>query len=169
MAHVYGHGDFFKNNFWFSKTNRKMIDEMANHATRVRRYIERLGIEKVESFIDSCLSLENLIDPMSPFIARKAAPERETRRSPRTTPRDPAHPRQGLHGPVHQPAGLHGGAAARRWSASATGRRSIPAEPERDVLLFLLQHAPLEPWQRDVLEIVREEAYYFAPQGRPRS
>ena len=39
MAHVYGHVDFFKNNFWFSKTNRKMMDEMANHATRVRRNI----------------------------------------------------------------------------------------------------------------------------------
>ena len=49
MAHVCGHVDFFKNNYFFSKTNRKMIDGMANHATRVRRHIERLGIEKVES------------------------------------------------------------------------------------------------------------------------
>ena len=32
MAHVYGHCDFFKNNFCFAHTNRKMIDEMANHA-----------------------------------------------------------------------------------------------------------------------------------------
>ena len=71
MAHVYGHCDFFKNNYWFTNTNRKMIDEMANHATRVRRYIERLGVEKVESFIDACLCLENLIDPMSPFIVRR--------------------------------------------------------------------------------------------------
>src|SRR6476660_9361938 len=75
MAHVLGHVDFFKNNYFFSKTNRRMIDGMANHATRVRRHIERLGIEKVESFIDSCLCLENLIDPMSPFITRRA-PER---------------------------------------------------------------------------------------------
>jgi stage V sporulation protein R len=37
MAHVYGHCDFFKNNIWFSKTNRKMMDTMANHATKVRR------------------------------------------------------------------------------------------------------------------------------------
>src|SRR6201991_945335 len=39
MAHVYGHVDFFKNNFSFQHTNRKMMDEMANHATRVRRII----------------------------------------------------------------------------------------------------------------------------------
>ena len=63
MAHVYGHADFFKNNLWFSRTNRKMMDEMANHATRVRRHVER--------FIDACLSLENLIDPHSPFVMRE--------------------------------------------------------------------------------------------------
>ena len=63
IAHVYGHADFFKNNLWFSKTNRRMIDEMANHATRVRSYIDRHGVETVEDFIDACLSLENLIDP----------------------------------------------------------------------------------------------------------
>src|SRR3954454_4136868 len=77
IAHVLGHVDFFKNNYFFSKTNRRMIDGMANHATRVRRHIERLGIEKVESFIDACLCLENLIDPMSPFIARKPAVDRD--------------------------------------------------------------------------------------------
>ncbi len=51
MAHVYGHCDFFKNNFWFSKTNRKMMDAMANHATRIQRYMDRYGVEPVESFI----------------------------------------------------------------------------------------------------------------------
>jgi stage V sporulation protein R len=77
MAHVFGHVDFFKNNYFFGKTNRKMIDGMANHATRVRRHIERQGLDRVEAFIDVCLSLENLIDPMSPFIARKAKPRSE--------------------------------------------------------------------------------------------
>ena len=42
MAHVYGHNDFFKNNIWFSQTNRKMMDEMANHGTRIRSHMERL-------------------------------------------------------------------------------------------------------------------------------
>ena len=46
--------------------------------------------------------------------------------------------------------------------------KKFPAEPERDVLLFLLQHAPLEPWERDILEIVRDEAYYFAPQRQTK-
>ena len=36
------------------------------------------------------------------------------------------------------------------------------------MLLFLLEHAPLEHWERDVLEIVRDEAYYFAPQAQTK-
>ncbi|MEM8886197.1 MAG: SpoVR family protein, partial [Planctomycetota bacterium] len=40
----------------------------------------------------------------------------------------------------------------------------FPAHPERDVLRFLMDHAPLRSWQKDVLAMVREEAYYFAPQ-----
>ncbi len=44
----------------------------------------------------------------------------------------------------------------------------FPEEPERDVLLFLIEHAPLEAWQRDVLSIIREEAYYFAPQAQTK-
>src|SRR5215510_3358237 len=56
IAHVYAHCDFFKNNIWFQHTNRKMIDEMANHATRVRRYVDKIGVEKVEDFIDRALS-----------------------------------------------------------------------------------------------------------------
>ena len=40
----------------------------------------------------------------------------------------------------------------------------MPPRPERDVLQFLLEHAPLEGWEADVLSIIREEAYYFLPQ-----
>ncbi len=70
MAHVYGHCDFFKNNVWFSGTDRKMMDAMANHATRVRNYMDLYGPNQVEEFIDVCLSLENMIDRMRPYIRR---------------------------------------------------------------------------------------------------
>src|SRR3954452_24693370 len=75
MAHVYAHSDFFKSNLWFSKTDRKMMDGMANHATRIRKHIERIGLEKVEKFLDTCLSLEHLIDAHSPFLKRAASDE----------------------------------------------------------------------------------------------
>ena len=37
IAHVCGHAHFFKHNYMFGPTNRKMLDEMANHAGRIRR------------------------------------------------------------------------------------------------------------------------------------
>ena len=47
-------------------------------------------------------------------------------------------------------------------------KRSFPESPEKDVLLFLVESAPLENWQRDILELIREESYYFAPQGQTK-
>ena len=95
IAHVYGHADFFKNSLWFSQTNRKMVDEMANHATRVRRHIEKEGYDTVEKFLDVCLSMEHLIDAHSMFLKRgpmeppheKRKPEQPTAASsaPKTT------------------------------------------------------------------------------------
>jgi len=70
MAHVYGHCDFFKNNAWFTHTSRKMMDVLANHGARIRRYMDRHGQERVENFIDVVHSLDNLIDPYSPYIDR---------------------------------------------------------------------------------------------------
>jgi stage V sporulation protein R len=32
----------------------------------------------------------------------------------------------------------------------------------------LLEHAPLKPWQLDTLAIIRDEAYYFAPQAQTK-
>jgi stage V sporulation protein R len=40
----------------------------------------------------------------------------------------------------------------------------IPPHPEHDLLWFLSTYASLEPWQQDVLQIIREESYYFYPQ-----
>ena len=57
MAHVCGHVDFFTNNAWFAPTNRKMLDQMANHAARIRRHMDQHGESEVEEFIDLCLSI----------------------------------------------------------------------------------------------------------------
>jgi spore cortex formation protein SpoVR/YcgB (stage V sporulation) len=81
MAHVYGHVDFFKNNTWFSKTNRKMLDTMANHAVRIRDFMDRYGHDVVENFIDDCLAIENLIDPHLPFTQPKSQRDAETAES----------------------------------------------------------------------------------------
>jgi stage V sporulation protein R len=41
---------------------------------------------------------------------------------------------------------------------------SLPPHPEKDLLWFLAQYAPIEPWERDVLEIIRDDSYDFYPQ-----
>src|SRR5439155_6765143 len=63
--------DFFKNNAYFAHTNRKMMDEMANHGTRMRRYVEKYGEDEVETFVDRCMSIDDLIDVHSTAIRRR--------------------------------------------------------------------------------------------------
>lgn len=159
MAHVYGHADFFKHNAWFAPTNRKMMDEMANHATRVRRHIDRQGADAVERFIDACLSIEHLIDPMGQFV-RRDAPAREARAF------EPERlPAKDYMDPFINPAAELERQKREHDERAARQKRAFPERPTRDVLAFLLRHAPLEDWQADILGIIRDEAYYFAPQG----
>jgi stage V sporulation protein R len=168
IAHVYAHSDFFKNNTWFSKTNRKMLDEMANHRVRIRRYVEKHGLETVESFLDACLSLEDLVDPQAPFREKpKEAPspsEEETGRD-FTVPRLHA-PKRYLEDFINPKEYLE--AQRKRIEDQARKKRRFPEKPDRDILQFLLDHAPLEKWQADVLAIVREESLYFMPQGQTK-
>ena len=63
IAHALGHNDFFKNNIFMSATNLGMMNKMANHDSRIRKYMARWGKESVTSFIDHCLRLNTLIDP----------------------------------------------------------------------------------------------------------
>jgi stage V sporulation protein R len=165
MAHVYGHNDFFKNNIGFAPTNRKMMDEMANHGNRIRRHMERHGEDTVEGFIDSCLSLENLIDIHAPFIKRRDEPNRYDFHPEDEEPPGPSkfQAKEYMDAYINPPDALR--EEARRREAEQNRPRQVPEHPERDVLLFLLENAPLKPWQHDVLAIVREEAYYFAPQA----
>ena len=165
MAHVCGHADFFKNNAWFTHTNRKMMDEMANHGTRIRRYAERYGHENVETFVDACLSIDNLIDMHSPFIKRRRPKQAEAAAPEEPEPRLPRKLRskEYMDRFVNPPEFME--EQRRQLEAEVERARSFPEEPERDVLHFLIEHAPLERWQRDVLTIVRDEAYYFAPQA----
>ena len=167
MAHVYAHCDFFKNNIWFSRTNRKMMDEMANHATRIRRHIDKRGLIEVESFLDTCLSLESLIDPHSMFIRRLPAATRPEEDETCIEDRIVRYPAKGyMDRYINPPDALAADRA--KLEAVRDKPRTIPANPHRDILLFLLKWAPLEDWQADILAMVREESYYFAPQGQTK-
>ena len=161
MAHVCGHSDFFKNNFYFSKTDRRMIDGMANHAMRVRKHIERQGIDKVESFIDVCLSLDNLIDPHSPYSPKIRSQKEERKDESGEIPK--LKSKQYMDKYINPPDFIE--AQKKKLEKEKEKEKRFPESPERDVLQFLVNHAPLENWERDVLEVIRDEAYYFAPQA----
>ncbi|MBW2149207.1 MAG: SpoVR family protein, partial [Deltaproteobacteria bacterium] len=81
IGHVFAHSDFFKNNLWFAHTDRNMLNEMANHGTRIRNYIEKHGHSEVEDFIDICFSIENLIDLHQPYIKRRQKTRSEEERA----------------------------------------------------------------------------------------
>ena len=165
MAHVYAHVDFFKNNCWFQYTNRRMIDEMANHATRIRRYIEKFGYKTVESFIDSCLSLENLIDYHAPFIKRKSQEIVDQNEDNRPT----VHK---MKSKAYMDSFVNPKEFLEQQKLDQENKflksESFPPQPERDILKFFIEYAPLKKWQQDILSIIREEAYYFAPQGQTK-
>lgn len=181
MAHVYGHVDFFKNNFCFRSTdldasgrltdpmrvpqpyspNRRWIDKMANHGARVRRHIERLGITRVEEFIDNCLCLDNLTDPWRRFSGEPAPVEHdEEEAGPIEVPRLRA--KEYMESFINPAEYLE--EQRKKLEEERRRRRRFPDVPERDVLRFLLDNAPLERWEHDILSVIREEAYYFVPQ-----
>jgi stage V sporulation protein R len=164
MAHVYGHADFFRNNVYYDHTNRKMIDDMANHATRIRRYHDRLGVEAVERFLDACLSVEELIDPNSVFRTGNGNGEPEDGPPSADVPR--IKTKQYLDRYVNPPEYID--ERRKRMTEAREEAKRFPSRPERDVLGFLLMHAPLDNWERDVLGIVREESYYFLPQRQTK-
>lgn len=168
MAHVYGHADFFKNNAWFRNTDRNMMDVMANHGTKIRRYMDRYGQDKVEEFIDKVLSLENLLDIdvlfETPDLERKRIEQqikaleeensdeaqgastalRSFMRSKLFNPQNPSTSKVDEDEVIHQ------------YKKKFIGKR--------DVMRWILEYAPLKEWEADILGILREEAYYYLPQ-----
>jgi len=156
VAHVFGHTDFFKHNVFFAPTNRQMIESVSQNAQRIRQYGIDEGSLEVEKFLDAALALADHIDPY---------PRREPGvRKP--TDKTPSHPDDAFNDlfPTQTATSLATGRPLKGERKGPASRR-VPAEPEKDLLRFLLEHADhLEDWQRDVLAIVREESLYFVPQ-----
>ena len=164
MAHVYGHCDFFKNNQWFSPTNRKMIDQMANHGARIRRYMDRYGLEDVELFLDVCLSIDNLVDRHSPYVPRRRPEKTDAEDEKRPEPRRLTARKSYMERYIN-PADVIEAERKRLEEEQREKAKRFPQQPELDVMAFLAEHAPITKWQQDVINIVRDEALYFAPQG----
>ena len=158
MIHVCGHADFFYNNRWFSPTNRNMLDQMANNASRVKRIMGKEGEATVEKFLDVCFSLENLIDPYSLYIKRNRESENDDKREVAKLPAKPY---------MDKFINTKEFVTKQKEEIEKQEKRDkeLPNRDNKDILQFLINNAPLEDWQKDILEMVREESYYFAPQA----
>jgi stage V sporulation protein R len=150
IAHVYGHNDFFKNNFTFKTTRPEFtIGTFKAHADRIRHYVESpgIGLEKLESFLDAAHALG--LQCRRNLAVRKLSEDDERQRL------------LALATPQHDPfQSIH-----RRQEATEPDLRRIPPTPDEDLLLFVRDHNPfLADWEKDILTIVHEEAQYFIPQ-----
>ncbi len=150
IAHVYGHNDFFANNFTFSSTRAELtLNLFKIHADRVRKYMEdpSIGVEKVEDLLDAAHAIA--IQCRRNLAIKKLSIEEDRRRlldvaKPLSDPFQNVHKRQTYVQPDLQ---------------------KTPPSPEEDILLFVRDHNPyLSEWEKDLLTIVHERERYFLPQ-----
>jgi stage V sporulation protein R len=160
IAHAsYGHNSFFKGNHLFRQWTD--ADAILDYLVFARRYVmeceERHGETAVEEVLDACHSLmPHGVDRYRRPAARtiKAETERLEAREQhrersfndlwRTVPEAPAE---------------------RKPAASGV----FPADPQENILYFVEKHSPkLEPWQRELVRIVRKLAQYFYPQAQTK-
>ncbi|GIN10401.1 stage V sporulation protein R [Shouchella clausii] len=145
VAHVLAHCDFFKNNIRFSNTRRDMVESMSATAERVAHYEHIHGKEQVENFLDAVLSIQEHIDP---GLVKPVESSDLTFEKPR------ASEYEDLWNLEEQPK-----------KETSPKKKRFPESPEKDVLRFIEHHSrELEPWQRDILTMMREEMLYFWPQ-----
>jgi stage V sporulation protein R len=151
IAHVYGHNDFFANNFTFTSGTdaRYVLEGFKNGGNRIASYQEdpSIGIDAVESVIDHAHAVcyqrsRNLaIRQLSDAEQRVRAWEQA---QPPVDPWQDIHPKQEYVQP---------------------DLSKSPVEPQENLLQFISQYNPYLPeWKRDILEIVDKQTQYFMPQ-----
>ncbi len=157
IAHVMAHVDFFKNNVYFSHTNRNMLDVVSTHAARIREYEFKFGQKTVEAFLDAVLSIQEHTDPN--FFIRKTEtePTEEQKQEKRHHPRSPYDDLfETEKAPVQEEA--------------EKPEKRVLHQPEKDVIYYLMKNSPvLEPWQRDIIGMIHEEMAYFIPQMQTKT
>ncbi len=150
IAHVYGHNDFFKNNFTFKSIRAEYtIEIFKTHANRVRSYIEdpSIGLEKVERILDAAHAL-------SLQCRRNLAIRKQTEEEQREAKLEESKPSYDEFQSIH-----------RRQDWNPPDLTKVPLYAEEDILLFIRDHNPrLIEWEKDLLTIVHEQAQYFIPQ-----
>lgn len=152
MAHVYGHNDFFRNNRLFTAGTRAelAVGLFKNHAGRIREYISDPGIgyEKVERILNAAHALRYQ-------CARTIGAAKLTEEEARKRIMDSCENENNEY-PLLYPPG--------KRNSAEFELKHIPIEPEEDILFFLRTYGRMETWEKDIIDIIREETLYFLPQ-----
>ncbi len=173
ITHVEAHADFFNNNEWFGlfADDPDAAAMLARHADTIEEYMHDPEIDRaeVEKWIDHVLCLEDNIDQHAiyePVSADGDVPELETA--------DIDEELEDLELSEEVRRQVFDDEWLEAQSEDEDGP-SFPEEPDPDVLGFLRKHGKqyddeagkaleMEDWQKDILGILRREAYYFAAQ-----
>jgi stage V sporulation protein R len=160
IAHAcYGHNSFFKNNYLFRTWTdaESIIDYMVFARKFIADCEQRHGVDEVEAVLDACHAL------MSQGVDRYKRPyplslQEEKRRQ---VEREVLLQQQvnDLWRTIPSPA----------VESDQRPVTRFPEEPQENILYFLEKNAPLlEPWQREVIRIVRKIAQYLYPQRQTK-
>lgn len=156
IAHAcYGHNSFFKGNYLFRSWTdaSSIIDYLVFAKNYIAECEEKYGVDAVEALIDSCHALNNYgVDrykrpyPLSTHEEKELQKEREEYLQKQVND---------LWRTIPQETKPEKNQEAHRF----------PPEPQENMLYFFEKNAPLlEPWQREIIRIVRKIAQYFYPQ-----
>ena len=165
VAHALAHSDFFKNNIMFKHTNRNMMNVLANHGQKIRKYIDLYGYNTVMDFVDACLSVDDLVDQSSSWktsylnrpnkVQFDELPEVEQL----DTITVPDYMETFVNTEDYKEQQREN-----NKKKSKHARKTFPSKPHRDVLLFILKYVPMEQWKQNILSMIRDESIYFQPQ-----
>lgn len=150
MAHVYGHNDFFKNNRLFKTATRAehTLEMFGSHARRISDYIKdpSIGYARVERVVNAAHALR--------FQIHRTVGEKHL---------TPEEVKQKMIDHYSAPVSGHP-LLEKRTDTLVPDLNRIPLEAEEDLLLFIIRYASLSEWEKDIINIVRQESLYFLPQ-----
>lgn len=156
IAHAaYGHNSFFKGNYLFRAWTdaEAIIDYMVFAKKFIADCELRHGVDAVELLLDSCHALQNYgVDRYKrpPKLSLMEERERQKERA------------DYLQSQVND---LWRTLPRREEEVADDSPQRFPSEPQENLLYFIEKYAPLlEPWQREIVRIVRKISQYFYPQ-----
>ncbi|UTW46317.1 SpoVR family protein [bacterium SCSIO 12696] len=160
IAHAsYGHNSFFKNNYLFKTWTdaSSIIDYLLFARNFIAQCEERHGVDEVESLLDACHALMNYGVDRYKRPYPLSIQEEQTRQQERE-----AHLQQQVNE-------LWKTIPVKEAEETTRAHPVFPSEPQENLLYFIEKSAPLlEPWQREVVRIVRKVAQYLYPQRQTK-